>query len=152
MYRAAEPPSRALFIVAANERVIAYRRSDGAVVWAYAFPVERSFVEPDASSPNQPLALEFLADRIFVGLPNMVVCLDYASGQVVGQVMLPEPAARPQLLVDGTDVFVITVGSVLCLDPAGNLRWRVPHGLTVRGSPTVGLPGNVRAGDSFGWK
>ena len=66
--------------------------------------------------------------------------------------MLPEPAARPQLLVDGTDVFVITVGSVLCLDPAGNVRWCVAHGLMVRGSPTVGLPGNVRAGDSFGWK
>jgi hypothetical protein len=151
MYRAPEPP-RALFIVAANERVLAYRRSDGAVAWAYAFPVERGFLEQQDSSPNQPLALEFMGDRIFVGLPNKVVCLDYASGQVVGQVMLPEPAARPQLLVDGNDVFVMTIASVLCLDPAGNVRWRVPHGLTVGGSPTVGLPGNVRAGDSFGWK
>ncbi len=152
MYRAPDPPARPLFIVAGNERVIAYRRSDGAVAWAYAFGVERGFLEPQESSPNQPLALEFMGDRIFLGLPDKVVCLDYASGQVVGQVMLPEPAARPQLLVDGTDVFVITVGSVLCLDPAGNVRWCVAHGLMVRGSPTVGLPGNVRAGDSFGWK
>ena len=84
MYRAPDPPARPLFIVAGNERVIAYRRSDGAVAWAYAFGVERGFLEPQESSPNQPLALEFMGDRIFLGLPDKVVCLDYASGQVVG--------------------------------------------------------------------
>lgn len=152
MYRIPEASTRELFIVAGNERIVALRRRDGALAWHHVFAEDHGIWGPQTSAPTEPLAIEFVGERLFVGLTHMIVCLEYATGRVLGQVKLPEHAARPQLLFDGEDVFAISHATVLCLDTYGNLRWSAPHGLSTSGSPAIGFPGNVRPGDSFGWK
>ena len=69
-----------------------------------------------------------------------------------GEIKLPEDTRRPQILIDGGDVFVSTTSLMLCLGLDGQLRWQVPHGASLHGSPTLALPGNMRPGDGFGYR
>jgi outer membrane protein assembly factor BamB len=146
VYRLAGSLARSLVVVAAGRRVLAYRRQDGAVAWAYDFPTS------DAASPYTPLAVEFLGERVYVARPDAVVCFEYLTGGVIGEFKLPERAARPQLLIDGDDIFVSGEHTLMCFDVSGQLRWQAPHGISMNGSPTLAVPGNVRAGDGLGFK
>jgi outer membrane protein assembly factor BamB len=144
MYRAPVVENRELLIVAGANRILAYRRTDGAVVWAYDLEAG------NADWADSPLPVEFVEDRVFVARCDTLFCLEYATGRLLGQVTLPDAARRPQLLVDGTDVFVYGRSTVMCLDVGGRVRWQGPHGIALQGSATLALPGNVRAGDGFG--
>lgn len=130
-----------------SDRVIAFRRTDGAVAWAYEFPPLPSGVPQIA-----PLAIDFTQDRVFVAKPDSVLCFEYLTGRLLGEVKLPEDTLRPQILIDGPDVFVSTPSLMMCVDLDGRLRWQVLHGATVHGSPTLALPGNIRSGDGFGYR
>jgi outer membrane protein assembly factor BamB len=146
LYRAPSP-DRALLVTGFNDRVIAFRRTDGAVAWAYEFaPL------PSGRPHTAPLAIEFTDSRVFVAKPDALLCFDYATGRLLGEVKLPEDTLRPQILIDSGDVFVSTQSLMMCVDLEGRVKWQVLHGGTIHGSPTLALPGNVRSGDSFGYK
>jgi outer membrane protein assembly factor BamB len=57
------------------------------------------------------------------------------------------------MLIDGGKLFVVAERDVYCIDPSGTLLWQKAHGIpSLHGSPSVGFPGNVRQGDTMGWK
>lgn len=144
MYRAPLVENRVLVIVAGANRILAFRRTDGAVEWAYD-------LEAGANDfGDSPLPVEIVEERVFVARSDRLFCLEYATGRLVGQVPIPGGGRRAQLLVDGSEVFVYGTTTLMCMDLEGRVRWQQPHGIVLNGSATLALPGNVRPGDGFG--
>jgi len=139
---------RSLIVLAANSQVVAFRRSDGGVVWRHT--VEYSVLGMSVKH-MAPMELAFHGGRVYVAESDRVICLDYASGHVVGQVQLPGGARRPCFLLEGDNLYVVSSDRLLCLTHGGDIVWQSAHGLTLlECSPAVGVPGNVRQGDDIG--
>lgn len=136
-----------LIVLASDSQVVAFRRSDGVVAWRHT--VQLSMLGM-AVRQLGPMELAFHAGRVYVGANDRVICLDYASGHVVGEVQLPSGARRPSFLLDRDQLYVCTSDQLLSLTLGGQVVWQSPHGLTLEGSPAIGVPGNVRQGDATG--
>lgn len=135
---------RSLLVVGYADRIVAFRRSDGAIAWAYELSNATGYPQLG------PLAIEFDHDRVLVAKADALLALDYGTGRVVFEVKLPEHTHRPQLIVDGQDIVVATVSLIVCVGRDGSVRWSVPHGAQLHGSPTLAFPGNIRPGDGLG--
>jgi hypothetical protein len=97
------------------------------------------------------MELAFHQGRVFVGMRDRIACLDYKTGALVGQVPLPKSVRRPTFLLEGEHLYVMAPDHVLCFTHAGQFVWQSPHGLSLnRDGATMGIPGNVRAGDAIG--
>jgi len=138
----------ALLVVAANSQVVAFRRLDGAVAWRHTVPFS---VLGMAAKQLGTMELALHAGRVYVAASDRLLCLDYATGVLVGEVALPGGARRPSLLLEGDRLFVCTSDRLVCLTLGGEVAWQSPHGLTlIECSPAMGVPGNVRQGDEIG--
>jgi outer membrane protein assembly factor BamB len=138
---------RALLVVAANSEVIAFRRTDGTIAWRQTF--SGSFLGMQTRDMGA-MELAFLGGRVYIGARDRIVCLDYTTGAVVGQVPLPGPVRRPCFLLEGDHLYVVGSDRLLCFTHGGEFVWQSPHGLSLLDSPAIGVPGNVRPGDDVG--
>jgi outer membrane protein assembly factor BamB len=145
-YREDAADDRSLLLVAANDEVIAYRRTDGVVAWRQSMPTVKVFGV--VASDIGPLEIAIVNGRVYVGLRDRIVCLDYKSGAVIGQVPLPEAVRRPCFLIDGEHMYIVATETMICMSLDGRLVWQSPHGLSLMDGPALALPGNIRLGDA----
>jgi len=139
---------RTLLVVAANSEVIAFRRTDGAIAWRQTFA--GTPVLGMATKYLGAMELAFHGSRVYVGARDRIICLDYATGEVVGQVPLPSAVRRPCFLLEADHLYVVGSDRLLCFTHGGELVWQSPHGLRLEDGPAIGVPGNVRPGDDIG--
>ena len=148
MYRADANEDTTLLLMAVNSTIIAFRRGDGMIAWQKAFDAQ--FLGFDVRHLG-PMDLVIHQGRVYVGARDRIVCLDYKTGALLGQMMLPAPVRRPIFLLDGPHLYVAAADRVLCLDHAGHVVWQTPHGLNLSTTgPTLAIPGSVRHGDEVG--
>jgi outer membrane protein assembly factor BamB len=141
---------RSLVLIALDSEIVALRRTDGAVAWRQTFPVRGLF---GSSKEEGAMELVIHGGRVYAALDRRLVCLDYATGAVVGQAEIPEGLKRPVMLFDDGQLFITGASETACFDLSGRLAWRTEHGLaSMRHSATVALPGNVARGDVSGWE
>jgi outer membrane protein assembly factor BamB len=105
-------------------------RIDGRRVWTWSLPgaAWRRLVVTD--------------DRVYVlGLPQWLVCLAYATGDVVWNVVPPLGATT--LLLDGTQLVAAGSGEVACFSAEdGRLSWHDDFKGMGLGGVAVGFPHN----------
>jgi hypothetical protein len=164
MYRASDPAARSqhapLVVLAGADQILALRMADGLVAWRHDLARPQGFFEVGIREASEigPFALEIHDHRVYIARSSQFLCLDYLTGAVVGSVQLPETASRPQMLIDGARVLVVTGREVYAFDLGGQLLWRAAHGIQHRdgrelwGSASIAVPGNARQGDFAGWK
>ena len=86
-------------------------------------------------------------NRVYVATRDKIICLDYATGAVVGQVPLATTTRRPAFLIEDDRIYYTGSDRVICLSLDGHLLWQTPHGIPLTHGPAMGIPGNVRQGD-----
>ena len=131
---------RDIVVIACASWVRGLRRETGEVCWE---------VDLVASNWNRQQATEIIVrDDIVLAAPygsEMLSCLDYRTGRLIGQVQVGD-VGRKTILLDEDRIFVSVWGQTRCFDLRGNLLWEyTPPGL--RGHTAIGVPGNVRQAD-----
>jgi outer membrane protein assembly factor BamB len=140
---------RTLVLVALDSEIVAFRRREGAVAWRQSFPVKGLL---GSSKREGAIEIAIHAGRVYAALDERLMCLDYATGAIIGQAPIPEGLKRPVMLFDDGQLFVVGNADLACFDLSGRLLWQSAHGLSsMRHSATVALPGNVARGDVSGW-
>ena len=149
MYRA--PASPPLLIVAGFDNIFAIRRADGVRVWTHDFRTV-GLLGDTMGHPSAPPTIAFLDDRLFACFHDKVMCIDYLTGDLVGEVALGAAGQfhiSSVLVADGL-LYIYAFQAVMCLDASGRVLWSSPHDLGttgIRGSAAMGIPGNVKPGD-----
>lgn len=85
----------------------------------------------------------------YIDTPNVLWCLDYATGAVQGQVKLPfTVGGRPIMLVTDEGIVIAKHSEVACLDRRGQLRWhrRLSDDFK-QGGTALAVPGQSRQAD-----
>lgn len=146
-YREDAHEDRSLLLVAANSSVTAFRRADGRLAWKQEFPVTVFGMQVNAMGAME---MAFHGGRVYVAQADRIVCLDYTTGAVIGQIALPKSARKPCFLLEGDHLYVVGATDVICLTHSGQVVWQTPHGQNLLHGPALGIPGNVRQGDEIG--
>jgi outer membrane protein assembly factor BamB len=146
-YRDDAHDDRSLLLVAADSELVAFRRADGVVAWRQSFPI--TFLGIPAKIGGA-VEIAIHQGRVYVGLRDRIVCLEYQTGAIVGQITLPRMVHRASFLLDGDHLYVASADAILCLTHNGKTVWESPHGLSLRIGPALAMPGNVRQADEIG--
>lgn len=146
MYRTSEGDDRSVLVVAGRGTVVGIDRATGRQLWAYD-PKKPVLVGEIAMTGT--VDLEIVNDRVLVAFHGRIVCLDYRTGAVVGEVVLGSEAdGRVRMVVDGGRIFAAHGESVHCLTLSGNQVWSAHRGRNWDyDGVALGFPGNVRQGD-----
>jgi outer membrane protein assembly factor BamB len=86
---------------------------------------------------------------VIAGLKDRLVCLDYRTGAVVGEVPLGSTQGRPTFVIDEGRIFVAASRTLECFTLDGRRLWSVSREVDYDGA-ALGFPGNVRQGDERG--
>lgn len=145
-YRDEPTGERRILVVAEGGRITGYDRASGAPVWEHVVKFRVLGLDAVVGGACE---LAIHAGRVLAVVHDRLVCLDYASGALIGEVKLASVANRPTMLIDGDQLFVASGATVECFTLDGVRVWSTPRRLTSHGS-ALGFPGNVRAGDERG--
>jgi outer membrane protein assembly factor BamB len=132
MYRQSAHENRSLLLVGHDKRLTAIHRDDGRVAWTFA--AEHAY--------GYYVDFVAIAGRVYVAVGTSVVCLDYATGRVLGATQLERDVVR--LFHDDGQLFALGDRQIACIDLAGRVRWSLPHEIQTQSTmATIGFPGNV---------
>jgi outer membrane protein assembly factor BamB len=129
MYRDLEPHAP-LLVLAFNGYVVAVERRTGKLVW------KQQYHEPYMAR------LLFAPERVLLGYHKELVCLAYATGQVLWRTTVP--TWIDSIVVDGDEIFFGAGGEAGCVDVnTGALLWHHPFKGMGSTAVALGVPGNV---------
>jgi len=129
MYRQLDPHAP-LLVIAFNGYVIAVERRTGRLVW------QQQYHEPYMAR------LLFAPERVLLGYHKEIVCLAYATGQVLWRTTVP--TWIDSIVVDGDEIFFGAGGEAGCVDVnTGALLWHHPFKGMGATAVALGVPGNV---------
>ena len=129
MYRQLDPHAP-LLVIAFNGYVIAVERRTGRLVW------QQQYHEPYMAR------LLFAPERVLLGYHKEIVCLAYATGQVLWRTTVP--TWIDSIVVDGDEIFFGAGGEAGCVDVnTGTLLWHHPFKGMGATAVALGVPGNV---------
>lgn len=99
-------------IVAFNHRVFGIHPTSGQRLWRY-----------EISSAGQFVRLAVAGDVVYALSGNKVACILIATGQVLGEVVVPGVILQETLLAAGDLLLVAGGGEVRCFSRNGQLLW-----------------------------
>ena len=147
MNKHGEATDRTILVTAGAGEICGHDRATGALRWKYevAFKV---FGINGTLGGAVDLAIQ--RGRVYALTVDRIVCLDYATGALVGEVKLAKMGSRPTLLVDDDFLYVASRHWLECFTLDGTSVWRHERQSTASDGLALGLPGNIRQGDEVG--
>jgi len=136
-YRESGAEDRSVLVAAIEHHVYGLDAARGEVRWSHRF------------KRREHLEVLVKAERVYATDGQELACLDYLSGNLIGQVELPSSfTGRPTMLFEGQQLFVASNGRVWCFDLAGQLRWERLLPDAYPSSVALAFPGSARQADS----